>query len=124
MASVVLDTTVLIDHLRGERRATDWLLQLDTVPSCSELSRVEILSGLRSAERGAAALLFETLDWLPVTTGITATAGAWGRQFRQSHGHIGVVDLVIAATAWHRDADLATANVRHYPMFPDLEPPY
>lgn len=33
-------------------------------------------------------------------------------------------DLAIAATAIHTGSRLLTRNVRHYPMFPDLEPPY
>jgi predicted nucleic acid-binding protein len=34
------------------------------------------------------------------------------------------VDFVIAATAQLLEADLATANVRHYPMFAGLGAPY
>lgn len=124
MAGIVLDTTVLIDHLRGYEPATQWLAGLPVVPHCSELSRVEILRGLRSAERRRAEQLLATLHWQPVTEQIARIAGEWGRRFRRSHDHIGVVDLIIAATAHHLDATLATSNVRHYPMFPGLEPPY
>jgi predicted nucleic acid-binding protein len=50
-------------------------------------------------------------------------AGALGRRYRQSHG-LAVADLVIAATAIELDAQLATANTRHFPMFRGLTPPY
>jgi predicted nucleic acid-binding protein len=34
------------------------------------------------------------------------------------------VDFVIGATAQLLEADLATRNVRHYPMLAGLKPPY
>jgi predicted nucleic acid-binding protein len=37
---------------------------------------------------------------------------------------IALADLIIAATAEELGADLATGNVRHFPMFPELQPPY
>lgn len=43
---------------------------------------------------------------------------------RSSHRGIDDVDYLIAATAIVVDADLLTTNVRHFPMFPDLQPPY
>jgi hypothetical protein len=46
------------------------------------------------------------------------------RQYRKSHSGIGAVDYLIAATAIVIDADLLTTNVRHFPMFTKLEPPY
>ena len=57
--SVVLDTTVVIDVLRGHPAALDYVLGLDSVPACSELTRVEVLRGLRSEERGPAERLFQ-----------------------------------------------------------------
>ncbi|MGI8758030.1 MAG: type II toxin-antitoxin system VapC family toxin [Acidimicrobiales bacterium] len=120
----VLDTTVLVDHLRALSAATSWLLGLDDVPLASELTRVEVIQGLRSDEVRAAEQLFAEIDWLPVTEPIARVAGELGRRYRPSHGGIGVVDLVVAATALGAEATLATANVRHYPMFPHLAAPY
>jgi predicted nucleic acid-binding protein len=34
------------------------------------------------------------------------------------------MEYLIAATAEVHRADLLTRNVRHFPMFPDLEPPF
>ncbi len=34
------------------------------------------------------------------------------------------MDYLIAAAAESIGASLVTLNVRHFPMFPDLEPPY
>lgn len=46
------------------------------------------------------------------------------RRYRRSHAGIGTVDLIIAATALELSAPLATVNVRHFPMFEGLRPPY
>lgn len=122
--SIVLDTSVLIDHLRAVEPATDFLANLDERPSCSEISRIEVLQGLRSAERKAAERLFSLFAWVPVTEAVARRAGELGRRWRRSHPGIGVADLAIAATAEGIDAALATRNVKHFPMFKNLHPPY
>jgi predicted nucleic acid-binding protein len=121
---VVLDTTVLIDVLKGHEEAVDYLMSLDEVPTCSEVSRVEVLRGLRSEERRDAERLFQRLRWVNVDEAIARGAGELGRRLRRSHGSIGVVDLVIAATADQFGLPLATTNLRHFPTFKGLRPPY
>lgn len=122
--SVVLDTSVLVDHLRASTPATGYLAALEDRPACSEISRIEVLQGLRSAERQAAARLFALIEWVPVTEGIAQRAGELGRKWRRSHPGIGVADLAIAATAEQLDAALATRNLKHFPMFKGLRRPY
>lgn len=122
--SVVLDTGVLIDHLRASAAATEYLVGLDTRPSCSEISRIEVIQGLRSAERRAADRLFATIAWVPVSEAVARRAGELGRRWRRSHPGIGVADLAIAATAEQVDATLATRNLKHFPMFEGLRSPY
>lgn len=120
---IVLDTTVLIDVLRGHRPARDYLRSADVIPACSEITRVELLRGLRSRETDAVEQLMHTLRWIPVDERIARRAGALGRTWRRSHA-LAAADLVIAATAQELSADLATSNVRHFPMFKALSPPY
>jgi len=67
--------------------------------------------------------LFAGLGWVGVTEPIARRAGELGRTWRRSHG-LAIIDLIIAATALELGAELATANVRRFPMFPDLAPPY
>jgi hypothetical protein len=121
---VVLDTSVLIDHLRSVAPATEYLAGLDERPSCSELSRIEVVQGLRSAERRAADKLFALVDWIPVNEAVARRAGELGRRWRRSHPGIGVVDLAIAATAQQIDGTVATRNLKHFPMFGGLRSPY
>ena len=121
---VVLDTSVLIDHLRASEPATEYLASLEGRPACSEISRIEVLQGLRSAEKRAAARLFALIEWVPVTEAIAQRAGELGRKWRRSHAGIAVADLAIAATAEQLDATLATRNLKHFPMFESLRAPY
>lgn len=122
--SIVLDTTVLVDHLRASAEAHGYLDGLEDRPACSEVSRIEVLQGLRSAERRAADRLFALIRWVPVDAAVARRAGELGRKWRRSHPGIGVADLAIAATAEQLDAPLATRNVKHFPMFKGLRPPY
>lgn len=120
---IVLDTTVLIDVLRGHSRAIDYLAALQEPPACSEITRVELLRGVRHADREPAERLMRALDWIRLDEQVARRAGVLGRAWRRSHA-LAVADLVIAATAQELGAELATSNVRHYPMFDDLRPPY
>lgn len=122
--SVVLDTSILIDHLRGSEAAFEYLVGLDARPVCSEITRIEVIQGLRSAERRAAYKLFQMIDWAPVSGSVAQRAGELGRHWRKSHPGIGVADLAIAATAEEVGAGIATRNTKHFPMFEHLRAPY
>ncbi len=121
----LFDTSVLIAHLRGDRRATQLLL--DTPSSerlASVLARIEIEGGMRSAERDQVAALLTALRMLPLTDAIARRAGEFLRTYRRSHTGIDLVDYAVAATAERHGAGLATLNVKHFPMFPDLQSPW
>lgn len=123
----LLDTSVAIDHLRGYTQATELLtglLENGTSVLASELTRFELLAGMRPAEEAELEQFFNVVDWLPVTEAVTRRAGAYARAYRRSHAGIGAVDYLIAATAVAVEADLLTMNIRHFPMFAELEPPY
>lgn len=122
--SVVFDTSILIDILRADPAALDYVRGVQEVPSCSEVTRVEVVRGLRSAERTSAERLFQTIRWVPLDEPIARRAGELGRRWDRHRPGISLADLVVAATAEQVDADLATTNVRHFPMFASLQPPY
>jgi len=123
-ASVVLDSDVLIDYLRGLPAAGRFVDGLAAVPTCSEVTRVEVLCGMRSQERRVTERFLATIGWSTVDEETSRLAGELGRRFRRSHGGIGVADLVVAATAVRLKLPLATLNARHFPMFEGLEPAY
>jgi len=115
---------VLVDHLRAFALATAYIAKLEDQPWCSEISRIEVIQGLRSEERRTAEALFALIGWIPVSEAVARRAGNLGRRWRRSHPGIGVADLAVAATAEHIGATVATCNVKHFPMFPDLRAPY
>jgi len=124
--SALVDTSILIDYLRGHAGAGD-LLERERaadVLHVSEITRIEVLAGMRPAEEDDTRALLSTLVWHPVDADIAEEAGALGRQWLPSHHTIDSADLAIAATAVRTDARLLTRNVRHFPMFTDLQAPY
>lgn len=123
---IVVDTDILIAHLRGSEPARSWLSKqrLAGPLSISVVSIAELTGGMRSTERREVWRLLSILRAEPVTEPVGRRAGELMRGYRRSHHGIGIADYLIAATAELRGAELATLNVRHFPMFPDLVPPF
>ncbi|MGH2750442.1 MAG: type II toxin-antitoxin system VapC family toxin [Actinomycetota bacterium] len=122
--SVQLDTSVVVDILRAYPAALDYARGLEEVPICSEITRVEVLRGVRSGERAFTERVLGSFQWVGLDGAIARRAGEIGRSFRRSHPGIGIADLIIAATAQEFGLALATGNVKHFPMFRGLQPPY
>ncbi|MDP9407043.1 MAG: type II toxin-antitoxin system VapC family toxin [Actinomycetota bacterium] len=125
--TVLVDTSVLVDHLRGYPPASEALRALvrDGRPRvASVLTRTEILQGLPARQRPAWAALAGLLTWLPVDLAVADRAGELAAQFRRSHSSIDPVDHLIAATVELAGAELWTRNVRHFPSLPGLAAPY
>lgn len=124
----VLDTSVLIDHLRGRPRAATELIpnaiaRGDELWS-SHVVRAEVLAGMRAEEEGSTRDLLRLISWVEVDESVSEAAGALGRRYLRSHPGIEVSDLIVAALVEHLDAELKTVNVRHFPMFKELKAPY
>ncbi|HIZ37284.1 MAG TPA: PIN domain-containing protein [Candidatus Ruania gallistercoris] len=68
--------------------------------------------------------MLSTFHIEPITESTARRAGEFQRTYRRSRHTIGTVDYLIAATAVVNGYALATLNVRHFPMFADLEPPF
>lgn len=123
---MLFDSSVLIAHLRGDPRAGELLRRAVTAgDACaSVISRAEIEGGMRSGERSDVARLFTALTLLPVTDEVARRAGGHLRRHRVSHPGIDLADYLIGATAEEHGQALATLNVRHFPMFEGLRPPW
>ncbi len=121
----VFDTSILIEHLRGDRHATNLLQSVSNDERlASVLTRVELEGGMKSGERSQVFSLLGTLRLLPVTDAVARRAGELLRRYRRSHSGIDLVDYVVAATAELNDAQIMTLNVRHFPMFQNLRAPF
>jgi predicted nucleic acid-binding protein len=125
--TILIDTSVLIDHLRGHepaRRAFASAVRQGERVVCSVLTRVEVLAGVRDGEERPTRLLLDALEWIAVSDALAEDAGLLANRYLQSHPGVDTVDFVIAATARELEAVLWTRNVKHFPMFPGLTPPY
>ena len=115
---VLLDTTILIDCLRG-RPVTDRVLALGEsgdIPCTTAINVEEIVRGLRPAEEKAAAKLFRGLFALPLGEEEGLRAGRWRRDFARRGVTLSQADCLIAAAAASASATLATGNPRDFPM--------
>jgi predicted nucleic acid-binding protein len=124
--TVVVDTSVLIDVLRGEPAAAQVLVESreDGPLHASEVVRLEVLAGMRGAEEPATRALLAAFTWHPLDERIAEVAGELGRRWLPSDRGIDSADLAIASTAIVMDARLLTKNVKHFPMFDGLTAPY
>ena len=115
---VLLDTTVLIDYLRGQPAVdrVNALLARGDTPCTSAVNVEEITRGLRASEAAAAESLFDGLRVLPIRQPEGQQAGKWRRQFAAQGVTLSQADCLIAAAAHAVDAVLATGNPRHFPM--------
>jgi predicted nucleic acid-binding protein len=122
----LVDSDVLIAHLRGASAARDWLIDARRSGplAISVVSIAEIVGGMRSVERRDVWRLLASFRAEPTTEIIARRAGEMMRRYRFSHSGIGLGDYLIAATADIKGLDLATLNVGHFPMFKGLRPPF
>lgn len=125
--TVVVDTSILIDHLRGDVRARDALvgaLESNQWLIASVMTKVEVLAGMRRGEERATQRLLTLFHWVPVDEAIADLAGQMAHQYLRSHPGVDAVDFVIAATVEAADADLWTRNLNHFPMLRRVSNPY
>ena len=125
---LVLDTSVLIDHLRGRPPAATELIPAAIARGdelwSSYVVRAELLAGMRPDEEAATRDLLRLVSWVEVNESVSEAAGALGRRYLRSHPGIEVADLIVAALAQELEADLMTINLKHFPMFKGLKAPY
>ena len=123
---ILVDTDVLIWALRGSASAQDWLrsARSESPLGVSVVTIAELTGGMRSAERAAVWSLLAALRPQVADEVVARRAGELRREWRASHASIGIADYLIAATAETTGARLATLNVKHFPMFDGLKPPF
>lgn len=106
---VLLDTDVLIDHIRGRHPA-----QLEGSKS-SVVTRAELFAGNEDEEPAVEALLGRLAE-LEVTPSIAERAG----RIRRTTG-LDLADALIAATAIEHGLPVLSRNRRHFGRVPGLE---
>jgi predicted nucleic acid-binding protein len=119
MGAVLLDTTVVIDLLRGRSGAAARLRSLrragDSALVCA-INVEETVRGLLPRERDAAHRLFSGLRIAPLGEQEGWQAGEWRREHALRGRTLSQADCLVAAAAIARGARLATGNPKDFPM--------
>jgi predicted nucleic acid-binding protein len=120
---MLLDTCVFVDLTRRNKKAADFAASVEE-PFASVATMTELLAGAKSQkEERLIEMVVGSARLLPVTEAIARRAGEWLKQYRDSHG-VEDFDALIAATAEAHGLPLATLNLKHFPMFPNLKAAY
>jgi hypothetical protein len=118
MGAVVLDTTVLIDVLRGRPavRRLRGLRAAGDSPYVCAVNVEEIVRGLRPGEEAAAHRLFRGLGLAPLGEREGWRAGEWRRDYAARGVTLAQADCLVAAAALVVGGRLATGNPKDFPM--------
>jgi len=119
VADYLLDTSVLILHLRGTPEVSALLTQWAATQHDLYIStavRTEVLAGMHPREEKRTMVLLDSLTSLPVGTAIADRAGRLIYNHARRGIQVSFPDALIAATALEHDLILVTTNVKHFPM--------
>jgi predicted nucleic acid-binding protein len=119
VGAVLLDTTVLIDLLRGRSDAVARLRALRVggdVPYVCAISAEEVARGVRPREEPAAEGLLIGLRSVPLGAADGWIAGEWRRRYASRGRTLAQPDCLIAAAALALGGRLATGNPKDFPM--------
>jgi predicted nucleic acid-binding protein len=118
MADLLLDTNVLILHLRERGSASDFLLKWGEEDnlSISVVTRAEILAGMRPREELITTELLGAMPSEPVTPPVADRAGRLIYSLARNGLQLSFPDALIAGTALEHDLTLVTTNARHFPI--------
>jgi len=117
----LLDTSILVDLLRGHTGARRWIDSLPlTARSISVVSAAELLAGCRNqTEQRALERELVSYEMLWIDQAISRAALDLFRRFVLSHA-VGFLDCLIAATASTHDLRIATHNLNHFAPLPGI----
>jgi len=118
----LIDTDVIIWHMRGNEKARDAIYTLEN-HAISIITQMELVQGLRNKQEQSALHRFLdqlAFDVLPVSEVISQHALFLMEEWRLSHQML-MADALIAATAIEYGTPLLTGNGKHYRFLRSLE---
>ena len=122
MAQYLLDTTTIIDHLRGDEKVNFCLEEIGArgdIAGCCCINITETYTGMKVKEKEKTDKFIESLYYFGVTKEIAKLAGKLKQKYGKKGKTLATSDVIIAATAIAYGLILITKNVKHYP-FPEL----
>ena len=122
MTDNLLDTTVIVDYLRGRSEAVEFLegkIQRGNRHYISVITCTEIYAGIRTGEEEPTSRLFRRLRTVNIDARIADRAGEYLRSYSKTQ-NLELADAVIASTVFALGTRLVTLNDKHFPM-PDIQ---
>ena len=121
MSRYLLDTTFIIDHLRGTPEAVQRLRRIveqGDLPFVNDIVTAEAWAGAPSDDDPALTSLLEFLEFIAAGPTHAKTAGRWRARLRTAGHDIGIADALIAACAEDSRSRVLTRNVRDFAETP------
>lgn len=122
MSSYLVDTGVLVRHLRGQKRFVQLLRHASSRErlAMSVITRLEICVGMRDQETHATPKLLARFQNYDLDQWIADRAGDLIKISRKAHRQLTVPDAIIAATAVQHNLTLITLNTKDFHQLPGL----
>jgi tRNA(fMet)-specific endonuclease VapC len=118
---VILDSTFLVDVLRGERTVEELLGEVDTSgpPFVTSVTIMELYEGIYLAEstereRAIVEELLDGINEIPFDRACAKRAGQINAELVSTGQPVDETDVMIAATALDYDLPVVTRNVDHF----------
>jgi predicted nucleic acid-binding protein len=122
MATLLLDTTFLIDVLNDRRGRADLMEQMileQHTLGCCAINVAEVYAGLRIQEAKKTEALLRQLAYFPIRWDAARLAGDLKREWARKGQTLTLTDMTIAAVCLTEGLTLVTDNQKHFPM-PEL----
>jgi predicted nucleic acid-binding protein len=119
MATLLLDTSVIIDAINNKKDRRQFLRELivqGNTLACCPINVTEVYAGVRPAEELNTRAFLESLKYYPITWPAARMAGELKRDFAKRGATLSVTDTLIAAVAIEYKLALITDNTRDFPM--------
>lgn len=121
----LLDTDILIDWLRGQEGAVDWMMKQAGSGQrifVSGISVAELLSGTAREQQQSREQLLREFEYAPYTFDAAKLTGQLRYDHLRSGTAIALPDLIQAAIALTENLTVATANTVHFPDVRTINP--
>ena len=122
MSRYLLDTGIVIRHLRGQRQTVRLLRELGKIDrlSVASITRLEIHAGMHPDEKYATRKLLSRFLTYDLGNEAADRAGEYLYYARSQQFGLSVPDAIIAATAVHHKLTLVTLNQSDFAHIPGI----
>ena len=123
ISAVLVDTTILVDLLRGYDAAADFLdaTRAEENLICSAVTKAELIVGARTrAELKAIDQLLARFRIEPISASDSTRSLTWLRKYYHSYG-VGYHDCLLGAAAIRLRIPVATLNEKHFLILPGIK---